>query len=95
MKNYTIIEFISDSSDKSDKSDKKEKSVDCVPSNWIYYDTEEKALKTPFLPPYTTKKCQQFHEIVKAKKDPDSKWFTCTITIKRQASKNVFIILLF
>jgi len=62
----------------------------------IQREREEKALKTPFLPPpYTTKKCQQFHEIVKAKKDPDSKWFTCTITIKGQTSKNVFIILLF
>lgn len=85
IKNYTIIKFISDS-----KSDTKRKSVDCVPSNWIFYDEEEKTLKTPFLPPpYTIKRCQQFHEIIKAQKDPDNTWFKCSIIIKGQAGRNV------
>lgn len=79
MKNYTIIEFI---------ENKKRKSVDCVPSNWIFIDEEEKKLKTPFLPPpYTNKRCQQFRSIVKEKKDPDSKWSTYAIIIKGQAGK--------
>lgn len=74
MKSYTLIEFSGDSS-------KRKKSVDCVPSNWIFFDEKEKKLKTPFLPPpYTiSKRCQQFHDIVKAKGDPDSKWVTCNM----------------
>ncbi|KYN30711.1 hypothetical protein ALC56_14955, partial [Trachymyrmex septentrionalis] len=70
---YTLIEFI---------SDKKKESVDCVPSNWIFFNGKE---GTSFLPrPYTIKKCQEFHDVVKAQRNPDSKWSSCAILVKEE-----------
>ena len=45
----------------------------------IVFDENTNDLKISFLSSYITKKCNQFHEIVRLKKDPDREWITCII----------------
>lgn len=56
-------------------NEEEEKSIYCIPNKWVIFDEDTGEFKTPFLsPPYTQKKCQRFHHIVKTKQEPDPTW---------------------
>lgn len=84
MKDYVLIEF------KNCLNNHEKKEIDCVPSKWIFFYETSNEFKTPFLPPpYTTKRCIKFHEIVKLRKDPEKEYKIYTIIIKGQTGKYI------
>lgn len=68
------------------------KSMDCVPSTWISFDPENQELVAKFMPPpYTKKKSNVLHDLVKNNNIPLEKWPQYPIKILESAGRVILI----
>jgi len=81
-KQFIIVEFTNCLNDNGTAA------IVIVPSEWIYYDDEEKTCKTPYPnPPYNENTCKILHARVKNLLLSLSNWPNWPIIIKGSASK--------
>jgi len=79
-KTFDVVYFI------DSNNDEKKKSIDCVPSSWIFFDKKMHQIMTKFMPPpYTKKKCNLLHKLVKTNKNAPDKWPNYAVKIVESA----------
>lgn len=86
-KMFDIVHFV-----QSGNGNKK-KSIDCVPSSWIYFDKKKHQLMTKFMPPYTTKKCNTLHKLIKANGNAQDNWPNYPIKIMERTGIMLYYII--
>lgn len=84
---YQLVEFI------DEKNEAGKKLIDCVPTNWVTFDTVVGQCYTKFMPPpYTIERNKQLKKMIINGDDPPYEWSQFCVRIRGGAGKcNIFL----